>query len=74
MSLKIAIISGDHPRHKYFVYQMSKISSFEIIWFRQKRINIVLETPDNLEKKLVEIFNHHFDLRKKRKMNILQIT
>lgn len=61
--MKIAIITGDHPRHKYFVDYVSKLD-LEVIWIIQERENFLPSSPfKNIDKKYSKLFKIHFDQR-----------
>lgn len=62
--MSIVLITGNHPRHQYFVNSLSTTGLIHG-WIRERRENIIPLAPKNISKDLSNLFNHHFALRKK---------
>ena len=58
----ICLITGDHPRHKYFAQKLiatGKVCS----WVMEKREEFVPQPPTDLSDSLKALFDHHFNER-----------
>ncbi len=62
--MSIVLITGDHPRHKFFVNEMLETGLISG-WIAESREEFIPETPVNLNKKTKELFKYHFDQRAK---------
>ena len=60
--MRVVIISGSHPRHKYFVEKIAETGLLKGVVI-QKRENMVFEPPIGLKYELKKLFIHHFQLR-----------
>ena len=70
--MKITLLTGNHPRHLYFVDQLSKVSS-DILWIIEERENHVPKPDSNLKIDLQKLFRIHFDKRKKAEYDFFTI-
>lgn len=60
----ICLITGDHPRHKYFVHQLAKTHKISS-WVIETRENFVPKAPSGIEASLVTLFDKHFSERER---------
>ncbi|MEQ8482557.1 MAG: formyl transferase [Hoeflea sp.] len=60
--MKIIAITGDHPRHSYFVSCLQK-TGFLSGWVAEKRELFIPSPPDGLSGNLSKLFVRHFELR-----------
>ena len=71
--MSIILISGDHPRHKYFVKSLIT-TGLVVGLILEKRENFIPVAPKNISKKLSTLFDHHFLLRDKVESEFFQIN
>jgi hypothetical protein len=63
MNDRLAIITGDHPRHRYLVEKFAQIEA-EILWIRETREPHLPTPPPNLPAEQNFLFKKHFIERK----------
>jgi len=57
--MSIALITGDHPRHRYFAAQMVT-SGLVSLWICERREAFIRPAPSDLDDQLSALFNQHF--------------
>lgn len=60
--MKIALVTGDHLRHKYL--RKSLGDYYEVHWIIEKREKFIPEPPKECNDHIKKLFNMHFDKRK----------
>ena len=60
--MSIILITGNHPRHYYFVNELVKTGLIKG-WIKEKREEFIPETPLGLDKNIKKLFDHHFSQR-----------
>lgn len=60
--MSIVLITGDHPRHRFFVNELAK-SGCVTGWIKEVREEFVPQPPDGLSRVLTDLYRKHFLLR-----------
>lgn len=70
---KVCLITGDHPRHKFFANQLiesGKISS----WVIERREVLVQISPEDISNSLKKLFTYHFRERERIENSVFEQT
>lgn len=62
--MKIILITGSHPRHKFIANKIAETGNLDLI-ISQKREPFVPQPPENLDMNLSEMYVKHFNNREK---------
>ncbi len=62
--LKILIITGNHPRHKFLVKEIADLG-LDIAWVMEERESFVPIPDSSLDSALADLYRHHFLQREK---------
>ena len=57
--MKILLITGDHPRHKFLVREIANLG-IELAWVIEQRENFVPIPPPSLDNAILNMYTHHF--------------
>ena len=57
--MNIVLITGNHPRHHYFVNELAK-TGLVSGWIKEIREEFIPETPIGLNKNIKKLYDHHF--------------
>ena len=61
--MRIALVTGDHLRHRYL--RKSLGVDYEIHWIQEERENFIPEPPEDCSDQIKKLFKIHFEKREK---------